>query len=59
MEMLKSLALIFLLGMFLSGIMGTFRLTGLLGMLLTGILLGSTVLGQLDPTLLAISPQLR
>ena len=59
MEMLKSLALIFLLGMFLSGIMGKCRLPGLLGMLLTGILLGSTVPGQLDPTLLAISPQLR
>lgn len=57
--MLLSLALIFLIGMSLGKIFEALHLPQLLGMLLTGILLGPYVLNLLDPTILALSTDLR
>lgn len=57
--MLFSLALIFLCGMALSALFQRFKLPGLLGMLLAGIILGPSVLGLLDHTILSISGDLR
>lgn len=57
--MLTSLALIFLLGLFLSSIFKKLKLPSLLGMILTGIILGPYVLNILDPSILSISADLR
>lgn len=57
--MLLSLALIFLVGMSLGKLFQLMGLPQLLGMLLTGILLGPGVLNLLDPTILALSTDLR
>lgn len=57
--MLASLALIFLLGMFLGWLFKRIKLPSLLGMLLTGIILGPYVLNLLDPSILSISADLR
>lgn len=58
-DMLLSLALLFLLGLILGGVCNRLKLPPLLGMLVTGMLLGPSGLGLLDPGLLAISPDLR
>lgn len=57
--MLLSLALIFLIGMALGKIAEKLGIPKLLGMLLTGILLGPYALNLLDPSLLAVSADLR
>lgn len=57
--MLFSLALIFLVGMFLGWICNKIHLPGLLGMLLTGIVLGPFVLNVIDNSILNISVELR
>ena len=57
--LLTSLALIFLCGLLLGGLMKKLGLPDLLGMLITGIILGPYALNLLDPTLLSISADLR
>lgn len=57
--LLTSLALIFLCGLLLGGLMKKLGLPDLLGMLMIGIILGPYALNLLDPTLLAISADLR
>ena len=57
--MLTSLALIFLCGLLMGGLLQKCKLPGLIGMLLTGIVLGPSVLNVLDGTLLSISADLR
>ena len=57
--MLFSLALIFLLGMFLGKIFDKLGLPKLLGMLLTGVLLGPYMLNYIDGSILGISSELR
>ncbi len=57
--MLVSFALILILGFALSGTFQKLRLPGLLGMLITGAVLGPYVLNLIDPTILAISADLR
>lgn len=57
--MLFSLALIFLVGMFLGWVCKKIKLPGLLGMLLTGIVLGPFVLDLIDDSILNISVELR
>ena len=57
--MLTSLAFIFLTGMTLGWIFNKLRLPSLLGMLISGILLGPYALNLLDPSILAISADLR
>lgn len=57
--MLTGIALILLTGMFLGFLARKIKLPALVGMILAGILLGPSVLGILDPTLLEISPVLR
>lgn len=57
--MLLSFALMLFAGFALGGIMQRLRLPALLGMMLAGILLGPHVLGLIDPTILAISADLR
>ncbi|MGN1097522.1 MAG: cation:proton antiporter [Clostridia bacterium] len=57
--MLLSLALIFLCGALLGGIMNKLKLPPLLGMLITGIVLGPHVLNLLSPSILNISSDLR
>lgn len=57
--MLTSLAFIFLIGMALSSIFTRLKLPGLLGMLITGMLIGPYALNLLDPSILAISADLR
>ena len=57
--MLTSIALIFILGMFLAFFFEKLRLPGLIGMIMTGIILGPCVLNMLDPSLLSISADLR
>lgn len=59
MKMLLSIALILLLGMFLSKVCTTCRLPGLLGMLVTGILLGPYVWNLIDGSILSVSAELR
>ena len=53
--MLFSLALIFLLGIFLGDVFEKIRLPSLLGMLLTGMVLGTYMLNILDKSILNIS----
>ncbi len=57
--MLLSLALIFLIGLSLGGILARFKLPPLLGMLITGMILGPYALNLLDESLLNISAELR
>lgn len=57
--MLTSLALLFLTGLGLGSLFARVGLPRLIGLLAAGILLGPYVLGALDETILAISPQLR
>ncbi len=57
--MLASLAFVFLVGLALAALCQAVRLPRIIGMLLTGILLGPYVLNWLDPSLLAISSELR
>lgn len=57
--MLLSIALILLVGMFMSWICQKIKLPGLLGMLATGVVLGPYVLNQLDGSILGISSELR
>lgn len=57
--MLLSLALVFLVGLLLGGVMKKLRLPALLGMLVAGIILGPYVLDLLDESLLSISSELR
>lgn len=57
--MLFSIAIMFLLGMFLSLICKTIKLPGLLGMILTGIILGPHALNLIDTSILEISSDLR
>ena len=57
--MLTSLAIIFLLGLILGGIFNRLKLPSLLGMIITGIILSPYALNLLDPSLLAISSDLR
>lgn len=57
--MLTSLALIFLVGLALARICQVIKLPRIIGMLFTGLLLGPFVLDLLDPSILAISADLR
>ena len=57
--MISSLALIFLLGIFMSFVFKGLRLPGIIGMLITGIVLGPYMLDLLDPSILAVSSDLR
>lgn len=57
--MLTSLALIFLMGLLLGSIFNKLKLPRLLGMILTGMILGPSILGILDDSILNISPDLR
>ena len=57
--MLLSLALILLVGFSLSGVLNKLKVPGLLGMIITGVILGPYVLNLIDPTILAISSDLR
>lgn len=57
--MLTSLALIFLLGLFLGSMFKKLKLPSLIGMIFTGVILGPYVLNLLDGSLLAISADLR
>lgn len=59
MNVLLSLALIFLLGFMISGIFKKLHIPHLLGMLITGIILGPYVLNLIDGNLLNISGDLR
>lgn len=57
--MLFSLALIFILGFFLSFIFNKIKIPSLVGMILTGILLGPSILNCISPEILNISSELR
>jgi len=57
--MLTSLAIIFLLGLFLGHIFNKLKLPSLIGMLLTGIILGPYTLNLLDGSILSLSADLR
>lgn len=57
--MLTSLALIILIGYALASIFEKLKLPRIIGMLITGILLGPYALNLLDPSILAISADLR
>ena len=57
--MLKSIALIMLIGMSAGWVCRKVKLPGLLGMLFTGIILGPYVLNLLDPTILLVSADIR
>lgn len=57
--MLFSLALIFLMGLALGGLLQKIKLPPLLGMLITGIVLGPYALNLIDANLLAVSADLR
>lgn len=57
--MLTSLALIFLLGLFLGSIFKKLNLPSLLGMIIAGMILSPYALNLLDDSILGISPDLR
>lgn len=57
--MLTSLALIFLFGLAAASLFQWLKLPRIVGMLMTGILLGPYVLNFLDPSILAVSADLR
>lgn len=58
-NMLTSIALIFLVGMFSGWLFKRIRLPPLLGMIITGILLGPYALNLIDGTIIGISAELR
>ena len=58
-NMLTSLALIFLVGLAMGAICQKLKLPRIIGMLVTGIVLGPYVLDFLDPSILSISAELR
>lgn len=57
--MLTSLAFIFLVGLSMSAVCQKLKLPRIIGMLATGVVLGPYVLDLLDPSILAISADLR
>lgn len=57
--MLKSIALIMLIGMSAGWVCRKVKLPGLLGMLFTGIILGAYVLNMLDSSILLVSADIR
>jgi NhaP-type Na+/H+ or K+/H+ antiporter len=57
--MILSLGLIILLGLSLNAIMNKIKVPSLIGYMITGIILGPFVLDLIDPTILAISVDLR
>ena len=57
--MLTSIALILLLGLFLSSLFSKMKLPGLLGMIIVGIVLSPHALNLIDPSILGISADLR
>lgn len=57
--MLTSLAIIFLLGMYLGSIFRRAKLPSLIGMLITGIIIGPYTLNWLDESILSVSADLR
>ena len=57
--MLKSIALIMLIGMSTGWVCRKVKLPGLLGMLFTGIILGPYVLNMLDSSILLVSADIR
>lgn len=57
--MLRSLALIFLMGLAMAGLAQAVKLPRIIGMLVTGIVIGPYVLNWLDPSMLSISADLR
>ena len=57
--MLRSLSLIFLVGLAMGAICSKLKLPRIIGMLATGIILGPYVLDLLDPSILSISAELR
>jgi len=57
--MLTSIALMFLMGLFLGGIFKRLRLPNLLGMVITGMALGPYALGLIDDKILGMSSELR
>lgn len=57
--MLFSLALILFCGFTIGGVMQKLKLPALLGMIIAGIVLGPHVLNLIDPTILAVSADLR
>lgn len=57
--MLTSIALIFLVGMFLGWVFKRVGFPSLVGMIITGIVLGPYAFNMLDASILAISPDLR
>ena len=58
-NMIQSLAFIFLLGLIMAEISKRLKLPRIVGMLFTGIVLGPFVLNLLDPKILSISAELR
>ncbi|MDD6919925.1 MAG: cation:proton antiporter [Eubacteriales bacterium] len=57
--MLTSLSFIFLLGLAMARICQRIKIPRIIGMLITGIVLGPFVLNLLEPSFLAVSPDLR
>lgn len=57
--MLKSIALIMLIGMYAGWVCRKVKLPGLIGMLFTGIILGPYVLNMLDSSILLVSADIR
>jgi solute carrier family 9B (sodium/hydrogen exchanger), member 1/2 len=57
--MLNSIALIFLLGIFMGYVLKKIKLPSLLGLILTGIILGPNILNLIDVNILNISSELR
>lgn len=57
--MLRSLALIFLVGLLMGSIFNKLKLPSLLGMIITGMILSPYVLNLLDPSIMGISADLR
>ena len=57
--MLKSLALILVCGLTLSGIMQKLKLPSLIGMIITGVILGPHLFNLISPSILIISAELR
>ncbi len=57
--MLRSLALIFLVGLLMGSIFNKLKLPSLLGMIITGMILSPYALNLLDPSIMGISADLR
>lgn len=57
--MLRSLALIFLVGLLMGSIFSKLKLPSLLGMIITGMILSPYALNLLDPSIMGISADLR